>query len=428
MPKQAPTIELPEVVPAASYYAFDKTLQSTTGIGFKSISKSAPEPDTKALRSILFAGLFDDEIEAMRAVCKANDVDPDAPDRMIPWVISTPQRDRDGDRIESKGADLKEYFENPIVLYNHARSGLPTATAIKTWKRPDFVKSIALFPVRDVADGFPYSIYQLAKAMILRASSIGFMPIKFEKDSEMTDEEKAAFPWGGYLHSKWRLLEWSPVTIPSNPGALQAAKALGADVVGPYLKALSKALDNESDPMSIAMRRFGSTPHIAQCWAHLSERKSFTMPKNHTPSTDPNVDMDREEKGAPTPPERDDFGDERKPTEEEKGAPAPNDDLEKHGRQITAGGLLVAAARVCEQAEESLAQLKIASAQINKDQKRALSVLYRAQDLLAETIAKIEGDDDEKSDDGDDDKAGEPGDDAPTDVGSGDVIFELADD
>lgn len=406
-----------DVVHAAAWYKMDTAGRAKVGVGYKSLPGAAPIRDSKKLAALCYRNASEAQVTAIREALKANNIDPDAPDRLIPWTISTPRRDRDGDRILSIGALLKDYKNNPIVLYNHNRHGFPAGSSVRVWKSADAVKAIGMFPGPEVAGGFPYAVYQFAKALILRASSIGFMPKEWEKDPEMTDAEKSAFPWGGFLHKKWELLEWSPVTIPSNPDALQAAKSLGADVVRAYSTVLSKALDNDQDPMGAAMRAFADHAFLARCWGVLTERTIFSMStKNHNPAIEEDEDQGPGE--DPAIPERDDNGDERKDapapaTPAVTPAPVANDEP-----QIKAGGMLVAAAKMIEHAEDALAHLEMVKAQAETDAKKALGVLYRAQDMIAASIAKIEGVGGNTDDADEDDNSNPPTED----------FFELGDD
>lgn len=163
-------------------------------------------------------------------------------ERLVPWTISTGARDRDRDRIDVKGWQLKQYNKNPVVLWGHDRKGLPLASAKKTWKILDDnprLKSVALFPEEGVHP-FADATLGLIKAGILRASSVGFAPEKFEVDPSVPEEEHGY--WPPIHYQKQHLLEWSVVTVPSNPEALQSAKSHGIDL-RPFASEFGKVLD-----------------------------------------------------------------------------------------------------------------------------------------------------------------------------------------
>jgi hypothetical protein len=57
---------------------------------------------------------------------------------------------------------------------------------------------------------------RLAKAGIIRAVSVGFIPVEYEPRRG-----------GGYLFKRWDLLELSLVSVPANPNALVIERRLG---------------------------------------------------------------------------------------------------------------------------------------------------------------------------------------------------------
>lgn len=128
-------------------------------------------------------------------------------------TITTPAVDRDKEIVDPLGADLTAYRRNPTVLFGHDYSALPVGvtTAINvtaqginaTWRW------LENDPMADrVRNAFEQGV--------LNAASIGFLPV----------ETAPAGPGLGRRYTKWQLLEWSLVPVPSNPEAVRTLKRL----------------------------------------------------------------------------------------------------------------------------------------------------------------------------------------------------------
>lgn len=167
------------------------------------------------------------------SIIKSIDVDK----RQIEFIISTAAVDRYGDIVEVKGWDLKAYKANPVVLFGHNSSIPPIGKAIKTWRDGDALRSIAEFMPQDIS-AFAHSIFRMYQEKFLRAVSVGFKPLKYER---LKDEEGNE-TWA-YRFLKQELLEFSAVPIPANPEALVAAREKGIDTM-PFKSWAEEMLDN----------------------------------------------------------------------------------------------------------------------------------------------------------------------------------------
>ena len=140
-----------------------------------------------------------------------------AKERSITQYVSTNSIDRDNDIVEAKGINLKNFRKNPVVLFNHNRD-LPVASSM--WQKADDVGLLTktTFSKTPFAD----DIYTLHLEKILNAWSIGFMPKKwdFDEDSLVT------------TFTDIELFEYSSVTLPANPEALDGAKSIIKSVEG----------------------------------------------------------------------------------------------------------------------------------------------------------------------------------------------------
>lgn len=151
-------------------------------------------------------------------------------DREILHLITTGARDRAGDVVTPKGAQLKNYRKNPVVLVNHdyrVESVIGRAVHIDVakdgiWARTKFLDT----PVAE-------SAFNLA-AESLGGWSIGFKPMKGHSIGQGADDkcpvcteifselaegkkpgDRVPGTWGQHFLT-WELLEYSSVAVPMN--------------------------------------------------------------------------------------------------------------------------------------------------------------------------------------------------------------------
>lgn len=130
-------------------------------------------------------------------------------------LISTISLDRDGDEIVPEGGDFTGYLKNPVVGFQHFRTDpLPIGTTVRLdveegrgiraswrWLEND--------PLADrVKNAFDQGV--------LRAASVGFLPIESERIPET----------GGRRFTRWELNEWSLVAVPSNRESVRVLRSL----------------------------------------------------------------------------------------------------------------------------------------------------------------------------------------------------------
>ena len=151
--------------------------------------------------------------------------------------ITAETMDRDKDIVYRDGIDIKEYKNNPIVLFNHNYDkivGKNTRLTKKTLEDG----SKALHGVTKFAPTeFGQELYNLAKDGFLNAWSIGFIPTEFE-----TRSDDKGVGWNIY---KSKLLEYSAVSVPSNPDALTQRKLY--DALKDYSENTQKEFTNGLD-------------------------------------------------------------------------------------------------------------------------------------------------------------------------------------
>ncbi len=145
---------------------------------------------------------------------KAGEVTGTDGDRMVTFVASTEDKDRDGEVILASAWQLDNYKKNPVVLWAHDYRGFPVG------KGPGIhVADGKLILPCQFADADTYEFAdtacKLAKGGYLNTVSVGFIPLEWEDID------------GVKTFTKVELLEVSIVPIPSNPEALVSAREAG---------------------------------------------------------------------------------------------------------------------------------------------------------------------------------------------------------
>lgn len=140
-------------------------------------------------------------------------------ERTLEITISTESPDRDNDTIRASGWDLKNYKKNPVVLWAHSYRQPPIARALNVKAEGGKLISQAQFTPPELYP-FGHMIYEMYKSKFLHATSVGFMPLKWEENDER----------GGVDFLKQELLEYSAVPVPANPEALMGAKEAGINL------------------------------------------------------------------------------------------------------------------------------------------------------------------------------------------------------
>jgi HK97 family phage prohead protease len=145
------------------------------------------------------------------------------------WIIaSTPAVDRQNDRVMPLGIDLTHYEKNPVVMFGHNYSE-PWAIIGRAVDLSVDMSGLRMKPeLRAPAnDSDPMNVIRaLWDSGLLRAASIGFMPIEAKQNE-----------FGGLDFTKTQLLEVSLVGLPANQEALRLAiKALDLPTAVPHIE------------------------------------------------------------------------------------------------------------------------------------------------------------------------------------------------
>ena len=171
-------------------------------------------------------------------------------------TINTAQEDRHGTIIEPEGARLEGYNQNPVVLINH-RYDMLAGTSTVSLRNSALVANM-LDEQWDLDDPEIERWYRKMKGGTLSAASIGFRANEVEK--ELIDEDGDPYDASNirYRITDWELLEWSWVTVPSNPGAVVTQRQMAAQ--DPTMIAL-RGLEEKVDRLLVDPEPTGNEPN-----------------------------------------------------------------------------------------------------------------------------------------------------------------------
>ena len=131
-------------------------------------------------------------------------------------VIAANERSRNGDEVNLRGINFKNYRKNPVVLWSHdSYGGIPIAKTLKIG-HDDQGRIEADFEFNS-EDEFAARVENGWNGGFIRAASIRFMPTKVV---EMLDEQGRV---DRLRIEESELLEWSLVAVPADPDSVRAA-------------------------------------------------------------------------------------------------------------------------------------------------------------------------------------------------------------
>ncbi len=135
---------------------------------------------------------------------------------IVAWG-SRPVQDRDGEVIKSDAWDLKNFQQNPVLMFAHSYATAPVGKVLWTKVTPDGLRFKAQFAKTQMGE----ELYTLYRDGFMSAFSVGFVGRKYEEPDEVKSGEPRRY-W-----TDVELLEISCVAIPSCPAALMDAYESG---------------------------------------------------------------------------------------------------------------------------------------------------------------------------------------------------------
>ena len=148
------------------------------------------------------------------------------------FVANEESEDRMGDIIKVDGWQLGNFKSNPVLMFAHDYRLPPVGIVPRVWKSTAGASGKAsskegtpqLLNTVKFDDGDPFAVAIMGKYErgFMKAESVGFRPIEFERKN--TDDDSWFPP---LIFTKQELLEISLVPVPAHPRALR--KAWGED-------------------------------------------------------------------------------------------------------------------------------------------------------------------------------------------------------
>lgn len=157
---------------------------------------------------------------------RAAEVEIDPETKGVDITASDETVDRYGDVIVAAGWKLDNFAKNPVILIDH---NYRVAAIVGSGEARIKGKKLKVRITHDAAaeNEAAQMVSRLVESGLLRAVSVGFMPLKWES---MRDKEGN---WTGYKYLEQDLLEVSWVAVPANPNAtLSVEPNPAADTAG----------------------------------------------------------------------------------------------------------------------------------------------------------------------------------------------------
>jgi len=161
--------------------------------------------------------------------------------RIIQFRLTDQTVDRHNEVVIAKGVNLAGFKKDPIILFQHDRWSMPIGKSIKTWyeKGEEAIFGQLLFFDDEIdRTGMSEDVYRMVKAGAMKSGSIGFSA-SWDDVRKPSPEEITQYGFknkNGYIIDKSELREFSIVTIPANPNAVQAPTKM--EIRGKTLEAL----------------------------------------------------------------------------------------------------------------------------------------------------------------------------------------------
>ncbi len=176
--------------------------------------------------------------------------------------------DRYGTIVEQRGILLARFEQNPVIPWSHNYDELPVARSDRNVIEDGALVEDWRFTPKDV---YPFgdTVGRLYKHGFLHASSIGFMPLEWER----REHSHGHHSFGAYRFTASELWETSAVTVPGQPEALVVARDVHGIDLAPMAEWASRFLDNHAADD-------GVRGHIERLWKATAERGLLSLPSS----------------------------------------------------------------------------------------------------------------------------------------------------
>ena len=158
----------------------------------------------------------------------------DGEKKRFSFVINTGAQDRHGSIVVPEGGDLTAYKRNPMVLFNHDMN-MPIGRAVSVELKGGKLIGTVEF---DSDDPEAAKIERKVENGFINATSIGFIVKEWTFDED-TDVFRVL---------QWELVEFSIVTVPSNPEALLEGRSMNIRALKEEIASLRDAIKELKAP------------------------------------------------------------------------------------------------------------------------------------------------------------------------------------
>lgn len=153
--------------------------------------------------------------------------DEKSPDRVVEYWASDERVDRHGDRVLQTWDDT-DFNDNPVMLFSHEWER-PSIGGVLEWAvdaRKDAKydgPALGLKALFADAETYPFAdtVYRLTKAGFMPSGSVGFFAESALDVKDAKERHDLGLGPKGLVFAKNILVEWSPCSVPANPGAHQ---------------------------------------------------------------------------------------------------------------------------------------------------------------------------------------------------------------
>jgi hypothetical protein len=161
-------------------------------------------------------------------------------------LITNPTIDHTNDSVKPPGIDDGVFAKNPAVLDGHNSSKPPVASSGRIFMSGDNVLAISRFPKPGISANSE-EIRTAVNALLLRGTSIGFVPLKWSMSKD------PARPMGVDFHAI-RLLEFSFVSLPMNPDCRVLGSVSSGATTSPPAPGDAKMADRRREAHELAAK------------------------------------------------------------------------------------------------------------------------------------------------------------------------------
>lgn len=200
------------------------------------------------------------------------------PERVMSFIASTADVDRQGDIVRQEGWDLVDFQKNPVCLWNHDQDKPIGRAVMERVQDVEGVgKSLCIWMEwMDKSHGDHIEpLFNAYRDGFLRGGSVGFEPRSIDPVTEPSRREEMGMGETGVMFTDQTLAEWTLCTVPANQNALATAlRSAPSDLQKTLAPVLGVPLSKVTG-VKPPVRRSGKSKAKAKAKAKKEERQEF---------------------------------------------------------------------------------------------------------------------------------------------------------